>query len=96
MQNSFKKYYHNDITIKEAILAVAYLINEVKEIDPSCGGTTLITIIDPKNGAVKELTQTEIANSFEKAKPLLDTLERNIIPKILRGEFDEQKLKEIS
>lgn len=87
-----KNSHYEGITLNEAIPIVAYTIGEVKDIDPNCGGITRVTIVDPQKG-VRDLTPDEITNSLSKIQPLLEIVEKTLVPKILRGEVDEQKLR---
>lgn len=89
-----KELYSEKITIKEGIAAAIYTIDAVKEIDPNCGGVTNVSIVNPNKG-VQELSTEEVTNLFNKVKPILDLVRKEITPKILKGELDERKLKSV-
>jgi len=89
-----KNYYTPNISIKEAIPVVIHAVNEVKEIDPNCGGLTRVTVVKA-DGEICELKNQEIDKISEMTEPLLDKVEKILIPKILRGEINEDRLGKI-
>lgn len=88
-----KSLYFEDIKVEDALPIVAYTINEVKEIDPNCGGPTKIGIL--KLEGFQELKEAEISQLLEKTRPILETVKNRLIPKALRGEIDEGSIKKL-
>jgi 20S proteasome alpha/beta subunit len=89
-----KNYYSKDMSLKEAIPIAIHTIDEVKEIDPNCGGLTRMTLVKI-DGNITELSIKEIDDISSITKPLLGIVEKGLIPKILRGEINEDALKKI-
>lgn len=88
-----KNYYRNDIKVNEAIPIAIYTIDEVKRIDPSCGGETRVAVV--VEGQLKELPEKEIRDIAQRTQEPLDLVWKHLIPKVLRGELDIERLKEI-
>lgn len=86
-----KNYYTPDISVEEAIPVVLHAISEVIEIDPNCGGSVRVALVKPNDG-IKMLTNSEIDEIYNKTEPSIDTVEKVLIPKILRGEVDAEKI----
>lgn len=89
-----KNYYGGQMTISEAIPLATYTIEEVKSIDPNCGGDTRIVTIDPKNG-VRQLTKEEISSLTGKSVSVLNVVARDLVPRILRGEIDDGQIRKL-
>jgi len=84
-----------NMMVKEGIAAAVYTIEEVKNIDPNCGGDTRVSVVWPDKKSVQELDTAQIIGLFNKVKPVLDMIRKNIVPKILGGELNEEELRKI-
>lgn len=82
--------YHGGITVEEGITAALYTIDAVKNKDPDCGGPTKLGILRED---FKEMADDEIRERLRKIRPILDAVRKDLIPKVLRGEIDEAKIK---
>lgn len=97
-----KSLYYKGITVDEGIKVAAYVINEVISIDPHCGGDIQLGFIKSinDNGKIKSqlsiLPHKDITELLEQIKPKLDSIRTNLVAAILRGELDDNKIKEIS
>lgn len=89
-----KNYYFQKITIEEAIPLVIHTISEVIDIDPNVGGAIRVTVVKPVK--VHPLSQNDIDKIAKKTEPLLDLVDKKIIPKILKGEISVSDLKKIT
>lgn len=89
-----KNYYTHNISVEEAIPIIVHSIKEVIDIDPNCGGETRVTLIKPKE-AIRSLDIKMINEACRKTEPLLEIVEKGLIPKILRGKVDEDELRKI-
>lgn len=89
-----KNSYVPQMKLSEAITAAVYTINEVKQIDPSCGGETKVATVAA--GKIKELSGDEIKAIGERSEKILGLIRNEITPKALRGEVDYARLEEIS
>jgi 20S proteasome alpha/beta subunit len=87
-----KNFYYGDMTVKEAIPLAIYTIEEVKSIDPNCGGETRVAVAKPKQG-IKELSREEVLNLSNKIVSQISVLWTRFIPMMLRGEINEKRLK---
>jgi 20S proteasome alpha/beta subunit len=52
------KYYQDQVTVEKATELAAYVVEEVKKIDPNCGGNTQIVTLD--KGGIRKLTPQEV------------------------------------
>jgi len=96
-----KSLYYEDITVEEAIKVAIYVVGEVKAIDPHCGGDTQVAILTADTSSqgdtrLRMLTKSEIESIEKDAKPKLDLMRTALVKKILRGEIDENKIREIA
>lgn len=107
-----KSLYDEKISVDEAIKVAVYIIGEVKAIDPHCGGDTQVAVLcaktvltptqDPKKAQtiqvpeVRKLTKAEIENAESSTKTKLDLIRTKIVKKILRGEIDEDKIRNLT
>jgi 20S proteasome alpha/beta subunit len=89
-----KNYYSPEMKVGDAVALADYTIEEVKSIDPSCGGDTRIALVCPGED-IKELGREYISGLTLKIVPALNIVARNLVPRILKGEIDENKLREI-
>lgn len=89
-----KNYYSSAVKVEQGIPMVLHAISEVIEIDPNCGGLIRIAVVKPKEG-VRMLEDQEISNIYNRPEPLIDIVEKNLVPKILRGEVDEERVGKI-
>jgi hypothetical protein len=104
--------YDENISVDEAIKVAVYVIGEVKAIDPHCGGDTqvavlcantiLLTTQNPGNAAtfqvaqVRKLTKAEIEAVENNTKAKLDLIRTKLVKKVLRGEIDEDKIRNLT
>lgn len=89
-----KNYYSPNLQLKQAIPMAVYTINEVKQIDPGCGGDTRVAIIE--DGAnPKELSEKDVDDVTHKFQEPLDLIWKRLIGRVLRGEVDVGRLKKI-
>jgi len=107
-----KSLYDENISVDEAIKVAVYVIGEVKAIDPHCGGetqvavlcanTTLATAPTPQNtptiqiAQVRKLTKAEIETAENSVKTRLDLIRTKLVKKVLRGEIDEDKIRNLT
>jgi len=89
-----KDYYSLEMRVEEAMALAAYTIEEVKSIDPSCGGDTRIALVRSDKG-VEELDKKHIGDLTLRVVPALNMMARDLVPKILKGEIDEDELRRI-
>ena len=88
-----KNYYVSDILMELAIPVIIHTIDEVKDIDPNCGGQTRITTISAGSKIV-ELSSKDISEISQKTEALLELVEKNLIPKILRREIGDAEIRD--
>lgn len=99
-----KGLYYENIAVEDAVKVAAYVIDEVKAIDPHCGGDTQVAILvtETSEGASQQKTQlrvlpkSEIESIVNAVKPKLDIVRTKLIMKILQGNVDENKIREIT
>lgn len=89
-----KDLHYDSMSTKEAISIAIHTINEVKSIDPNCGGDTRVACVN--NTSVEELGNAQITELSKKISPMLDMIRKKLVPKVIRGELDEKKLREIT
>jgi len=89
-----KNYFSDDLTLKEAIPLAVHTIQEVKSIDPSCGGGANLITITPNKG-VTALSKEEIIDIKINILPALGMVSRELIPRILRGEINDKRLRKM-
>lgn len=101
----FRSLFHSGMELKQAVPIAAYIIEEVKAIDPHCGGDTQIsTLATGQSGATDERrpiltslsSEAIVADYLNPSKPILDLLRSDLIPKILRGDLDEKQIRQIT
>jgi 20S proteasome alpha/beta subunit len=107
-----KSLYDENIRVDEALKVAVYVIGEVKAIDPHCGGDTQVAVLcantilaptqGPSNAAtiqiakVRRLTKAEIEATENDAKAKLDLIRTKLVKKVLRGEIDEDKIRNLT
>ena len=89
-----KNSYVKGMKVQEATALAYYVIEEVKSIDVNCGGDTRIAIVCPENG-VKELSKDDIGGFTGNIVPALNVVSKEFIPRVLRGEIDVSRLREL-
>ncbi len=89
-----KNSYVRGMKTQEAMRLADYVIEEVKGIDPNCGGETRIAVVCPNEG-VHELSKDDIGGLTEKILPALNMVSKTLVPRVLRGEIDVSRLREI-
>jgi hypothetical protein len=82
------------MNVQEATKIAIYVINEVKEIDPNCGGPTKIGVLTQQG--YNELSEKEIHQITQNVKPILDLIRTSLVLKALRGEIDANAIETIS
>ncbi len=87
-----KNYYYDGIKVSEAIPMAIYAIEEVKQIDPNCGGETRVGVIGDK---YRELTRDEIQKITSDLVGVLDNVDKKLIPRILKGEIKRDDITKI-
>lgn len=100
----FRSLFYSNMGVEQAIAIAAYIIDEVKAIDPHCGGNTQISTITTQGETDEERrpvltslsSDTITANYLNPAKPSLDLIRTHLIPRILRGELNEDRIREIA
>jgi len=88
-----KNYYRAGVSVDEAIPIAIYTVNEVKQIDPGCGGETRVAVV--KEGKLKELSLQEVGDIAKKTQEPLDIVWKHVIPRVLKREIDVGKLGQI-
>jgi len=89
-----KDFYFPDVSIKEAVPLLAYVIHSVSEICIDCGGPISIVVID--NQGVRELSRQEVDSVLSDVKPLLDRMRKELPRRMFKGEISEEHLKKIT
>ena len=82
-----KDFYFKEITVKQAIPLLAYVIHAVSEICIDCGGPISVVVVSEQG--VKQLTLKEVEKALNKVKHTLDKLRKEIPKRVLRGETIE-------
>ena len=85
-----KDFYFPEISTKEAIPLLAYIITAVSEICLDCGGPISIVVAHAKE--VKQLSRQEVESSLSKVKQLLDKLRKELPKQVLKGAITEEQL----
>lgn len=85
-----KALYSNDLNTDEAVNIAIYVISEVKDIDPNCGGPVQIALISAEN--LQLLSRDEIEDRFEASRKPLDAVRTILIPKILQGKINAKDI----
>jgi 20S proteasome alpha/beta subunit len=81
-----KALYSDGLDANAAINIAIYVITEVKDIDPNCGGPVQIAVVSEKN--LQLLSREEIDDRLESSRKPLDAVRNILIPKILKGEVN--------
>jgi 20S proteasome alpha/beta subunit len=89
-----KNLFLDNMNVQEATKIAIYVINEVKEIDPNCGGPTKIGVLTQQG--YNELSEKEIHQITQNVKPILDLIRTSLVLKALRGEIDANAIETIS
>ena len=87
-----KNYYKAELSIGETVPLVIHAINEVIDIDPNCGGAIRIATVNSETG-IKMLTTKDIEDIQKSTEPLIGLVENKIVPLILRGEIDAERIE---
>jgi 20S proteasome alpha/beta subunit len=88
-----KDFYYQEISTKEAIPLLAYVVHAVSDICIDCGGPTSVVVVN-KQG-VKELSDEEVESSLSSVKSLLDKMRKELPKLLLKGQLTEDKIKGI-
>lgn len=87
-----KNYYHDKITVDEAIPMAIYAIDEVKQIDPNCGGETRVGVV--KN-EYQELPPEVVQTIRTELVSVLDYIDKNLIPQVLKGKIKKEDISKL-
>lgn len=79
-----KNFHFPEVTTKQAVALLAYVVYAVSEICADCGGPINIVVID--KGGVKQLSSEEVEARLNKVRPLLDRLTKELPKRVLKGE----------
>lgn len=85
-----KALYSNDLDTNAAVNIAIYVINEVKDIDPNCGGPVQIALVSDDN--LQLLSRDEIEDRLESFRKSLDAVRNTLIPKILEGKVNAEDI----
>lgn len=85
-----KGLYSNDLDTDAAVNIAIYVISEVKDIDPNCGGPVQIAVVSQKN--LQLLSREEIEDRLESFRKPLDAVRNILIPKILEGKINAEDI----
>lgn len=88
-----KNLYFKDIDLETALSIASYTINEVKEIDPYCGGPTKLGFFTSEG--FTELDEEKISSLSQKTQPILNLILKELLPKAIKGEINEQDIKKL-
>jgi len=96
-----KSLYSENIMVDEGIKVGIYIIEEVKSIDPHCGGDTQVAVLktisqSEPQVSLRILNKTEIDTILREVKPKLDLVRTELVTKILKGDLDENKIRGIT
>lgn len=96
-----KRLYSEDMTVEEGIKVGIYVTEEVKAIDPHCGGDIQIAVqktTNPNNLQVSLniLDKSEIDSILREVKPKLDLIRTELVVKVLRGEINEDQIGKVT
>jgi 20S proteasome alpha/beta subunit len=86
-----KDFHFPEVSTKEAVPLLAYVIHAVSEICLDCGGPISIVVADTQ--AVRQLSRDEVESALNRIKPLLDKMRKDVPRRILKGELTEDQLK---
>lgn len=89
-----KNLYSDNMNVQDAMKIATYVVNEVKEIDPNCGGPTKIGILTQQD--YNELSGVEVLQMTQNVKPILDLVRTRLVLKSLRGEINKDAIETIS
>lgn len=82
-----KDFYFPEVTTKEAVPLLTYMIQAVGEICLDCGGP--ISIVVAGNQEIKQLASQEVDMALASVKDPLDRMRKILPKKILKGESPE-------
>lgn len=85
-----KDFYFPEVSTKEAVPLLAYVIQAVSEVCLDCGGPISIVVIDGQ--ALKELPSEEVEAVINKVKPWLDRLRKELPKEVLKGKLANDRL----
>ncbi|MCL0057521.1 hypothetical protein M1N05_00425 [Dehalococcoidales bacterium] len=83
-----KDFYFPEISTKEAVPLLAYVIHAVSEMCLDCGGPLSIVVVDSQG--VRQLPDEEVKSRLNKVKPLLDRMRKELPRQVLRGELTSE------
>jgi 20S proteasome alpha/beta subunit len=82
-----KDLYFEDITTKEAVPLLAYVVESVSDICLDCGGPISIVIVGSEG--LRELPREEVEKALQRVRPLMDKFRKELPKQILKGEVRE-------
>lgn len=86
-----KDFHFPEVSTKEAVSLLAYVIHAVSEICLDCGGPTSIVVVT--SGGVRQLPPEEVESEVGEVKPLLERLRKELPRRVLKGELTNEQLK---
>lgn len=86
-----KDFYFPEISTKQAVPLLGYVIRAVGEICLDCGGPTSVVVVT--NQGVKQLPLEEVESEISKVEPLLGRLRKELPKRVLKGKLTEDQLK---
>lgn len=87
-----KNCYYEGIRLSAAIPIAIHAIEEVKQIDPNCGGETRVGVVTDK---YREVDREEVQKITRKIASVLDHIDKKLIPRILKGEIKRDDIAKI-
>jgi len=74
------RLYASDLNVEQGIDCAAYVIEEVKKVDPSCGGPTQVAVVTKDQAHIKSVDETrELVGRLEIRDVLLGKLWRSLV-----------------
>jgi 20S proteasome alpha/beta subunit len=77
-----KDLYFEDITTKEAVPLLAYVVESVSDICLDCGGPVSIVVVESEG--LKEVPEEEVKEVLQKVKPSLDKFRKELPKRVLK------------
>jgi hypothetical protein len=86
-----KDFHFPQVSAKEAVPLLAYVITAVSEICLDCGGPTDVVVVDSQG--VRQLPHKEVESALNKVRPVLDKMRKELPKRVLKGELAEEQFK---
>ena len=85
-----KTLYSDGLTLDDGINIAAYVVEEVKEIDPNCGGPVQVGVVSLEEQKI--LTYNEVGGRLAILRGPLDQVRLSLIPSILKGQINAKDI----